>query len=110
VLLSSSAFFSKYERDYCLKKPDTLASFAGILCAKEAFIKAISGLSDIPYFTFSNFEIRHAYNGRPKIILTSHLETWCKEREIFFDVSISHSDVFAAATVLLYVKGDVCEG
>lgn len=69
----------------------------------------MSGLPNIRYFTFSDFEIHHAYNGRPKIVLTSHLETWCKEREIFFDVSISHSDVFASATVLLYVKGDICE-
>ncbi|NER23617.1 MAG: holo-ACP synthase [Symploca sp. SIO1B1] len=109
ALLSSPNFFSEYERNYCLKKKEPTASFAGILCVKEAFIKAISGISGIPYFTFSDFEVRHSYNGRPKVLLKGHISQWCEARAIDIDVSISHSGGFAAATVLLYIKGNVCE-
>jgi phosphopantetheine--protein transferase-like protein len=108
-LLSSPTFFSTYEREYCLKKPEPLASLAGILCVKEAFIKAISGISKIPYFTFSDFEVRHSYNGRPKISLKGNISKWCEAKEIDIDVSISHSAGFAAATVLLYIKGNLYE-
>jgi holo-[acyl-carrier protein] synthase len=106
-LLSSPAFFSAEERSYCHQKHEPLASFAGLLCAKEAFIKAVKGISQFPPFSFSDFELSHLPNGRPVIVLHGILADWCRARDVETDVSISHSGDYAAAMVLVYVKGCV---
>jgi phosphopantetheine--protein transferase-like protein len=109
VLLNSPLFFSNYEREYCSKKTKSLASLTGLLCAKEALVKAFTGLSDLPTFTFSDFEIRHSDNGRPKVQLNGNFALWCQEKNVAIDVSISHSEDWASATVLLYNKNYECE-
>lgn len=106
ALLNSPAFFSAYERSYCHQKRAPLASFAGLLCAKEAFIKAVKGIPRLPLFSFSDFELCHRPDGRPLIVLHGGLARWCEARDVRVDVSISHSGDYAAATVLVYFKGD----
>ncbi|WP_146141243.1 holo-ACP synthase [Stenomitos frigidus] len=101
LLLSDVEYFSSYERSYCLSKTNPLASFAGILCAKAAFMSAIAH-SAHPDCTFADVEVRHSATGRPWIGLVGPLAQWCQEQRLAIDTSISHSGEFAAATVLLY--------
>ena len=108
-MLDSPAFFSADERNYCRQKREPLSSFAGLLCAKEAFIKAVKGISQFPSFGFSDFELSHSPNGRPLIVLHGILADWCRARDVDVDISISHSGDYAAAMVLVYVKGCVHE-
>lgn len=102
TLLNASEFFSPYEWAYCSSKPNPLPSQAGIWCAKEAFCKAISQVTEFPACTLVDFEVRHAANGRPWIRLKEPLEQWCQNKGLAIDTSISHSGDFAAATVLLH--------
>jgi phosphopantetheine--protein transferase-like protein len=104
ALLSSPAFFTAYERSYCLKKRDILSSFSGIICAKNAFIKAIYRVSQVPNISFSSLEICHSSNGRPKIVFNNFLRGWGQISNVAVDVSISHSGGLSAAMVLLDLR------
>ena len=102
ALLNSLAFFSKYEHQYVEAKPKPISSLTGIICAKEAFIKALSGIPNVPKYSFSDFEIKHLENGRPYVCTYNNLEKWCKENNLKIDISISHSSNLACATAVLF--------
>lgn len=55
--------FTQPERRYCTKKPEPMASLAGILAAKEATMKAL-GLSGLPAWA-RRIEISHSEDGSP---------------------------------------------
>ena len=99
-LVRSRAIFTAYERAYCEKKRDPLSSIGGILCAKEACIKALNGFDGFPRFGFRDLEIRHTKAGRPLLAAGGRLGKWLEERGIEVDVSISHSADYVMATVI----------
>jgi holo-[acyl-carrier protein] synthase len=99
-LRGNRAVFSAYERAYCDKKRDALSSLGGILCAKEACIKALNGFEGLPRFGFRDLEIRHTTTGRPLLAAGGRLGTWLEARGIEVDVSISHSADYVMATVI----------
>lgn len=101
-LLGNIEFFSPYERHYCLSKSKPLPSFSGIWCAKEAFSQAIYDFDPFSHCPFLDVEVRHDSNGRPWIDLKNHLDQWCDDNGVAINLSISHSQEFAAASVLLY--------
>lgn len=99
-LLDNGAVFTRYERDYCRARPDPWATLGGLLCAKEACIKALSAWGDVPRHTFPDLEIRHATNGRPRLRPGPRLEAWAAKAGVRLDVTISHSGEYAMAVVL----------
>ncbi|MBX3191031.1 MAG: holo-ACP synthase [Labilithrix sp.] len=103
-LFGNRAVFTARERAHCEGRRDPWASLGGILCAKEAFIKALSAFEDLPPLTFLDLEIRHAENGRPLLHPGERLGRWLSRRRLAVDVSISHSGEYATATVLIGKK------
>lgn len=98
-LLGNRAVLTEYERAYCDEKRDPWATLGGILCAKEACIKALSPLSP-PATTFLDFEIRHRADGSPELRPGERLAPWLRERGLDLHVSISHSGDYAMATAI----------
>ncbi len=74
-----------------------IPTVAGMFCAKAACMKAISSVVASP--AYSEIEILHKKNGRPYIKFHGRLEP-LNER-LRTDVSISHCDAFATATVIV---------
>jgi holo-[acyl-carrier protein] synthase len=100
ALRGNRAVFSPYEREYCERKRDPVSSMGGILCAKEACIKALNGFDGLPKFGFRDLEIRHTKTGRPLLAAGGELRPWLEARGIAVDVSISHSADYVMATVI----------
>ena len=99
-LVGNRAVFTAYEAAYCGGRADPVASFAGILCAKEACLKSLFGLPDVPELTWLDIEIRHAENGRPIATTRDRLRGYLAERALALDVAISHSGDYAMATAI----------
>jgi holo-[acyl-carrier protein] synthase len=99
-LFGNRAVFTPYEREYCAKKRDAWSTLGGLLCAKEACIKALSPLSP-PRVTFHDLEIRHRPDGGPMLVPGARLAPWLGERDLAFHLSISHSGDYAMATAIV---------
>lgn len=91
--------FTAGERDYCDKKANRAQSYAGIFCAKEAFVKAIKrgfGSGIMP----GDIEITHDGNGAPMLSgVSADVTELLRDRKA--DVSISHDGGFAVAIVYI---------
>ncbi|MDR1117547.1 MAG: holo-ACP synthase [Oscillospiraceae bacterium] len=86
--------FTPEENEYISsRKKMSAASAAGIFCAKEAFIKAVG--TAVPLHGVS---VSHDENGKPFILLSEELSG--KYAGIAFFLSITHTDVTAAAVVV----------
>lgn len=101
-LLSKSSLFSAYEQNYCQKKPTPLLSMAGLWCAKQAFVKSIKHKLEFSDFNYLDLEIRHQIGGQPTILLHGGLANWFKEQNLAAAVTISHTEILAIASVLLW--------
>ena len=76
-------------------------SYAGRFAAKEAFIKAV-GVSWIDEFNLHEIEILNAESGKPFISLSGSIAEWAHEQKVTgIHVSISHSNDYATATVII---------
>ncbi|MFG2132550.1 holo-ACP synthase [Streptomyces sp. NPDC048751] len=105
----SGAVFTAGERAHCRSRPDPDASLAGLLSAKEAFIKALSSMAldsaeGAPECTFPEIEIGHGPAGQPRLRLHGDVARWCEERNISAEVSISHTGGMAGAVVVLLAE------
>ena len=80
--------FSEKEILYSIGKPNNLETLTGIICAKEACIKALSKFIEID---FNQIEIDHDHKGRPKVLIKNI------KSSIKLDLSISHSSSYAVA-------------
>ncbi len=96
--------FSEKERDYCLSKKDPYIHLAGRFAAKEASLKAMGigmsgrGIDAI----FREIEIVPESSGRPRLTFSGWAEKISRKKRINqLTVSISHSDNYAVATVIL---------
>lgn len=96
--------YTPHESGYCLSKPDPVPFLSARFAVKEAFIKAL----DLPNGVVLNWreiELFGDFFGKKNLKLSG------KAEEIFYEqgfekisVSISHTDNFASAVVILYGK------
>lgn len=99
--LSSPRFmelcFTRDEQRFCLTSANPAEHFAARFAAKEAVIKAISGIEKT--LVYSEIEICNREDGRPFVKLHSDDSLLNK---INIDVSISHSKTMAIAFVVIW--------
>ena len=91
-----SRCFTTREVEYCLSKTDPAPHFAVRFAAKEAVIKALSGLNLA--VNWDKIEIINRDDGRPYV----HLHTSDKmSLSLNIDISLSHSETLAIAFVVV---------
>jgi holo-[acyl-carrier protein] synthase len=96
--------FSDGEAGYCMAKKDPYIHFAGRFAAKEASLKALGmGMSGTGIDrTFKEIEVLKGASGKPELSFSGWTEKISKKRKITqLTVSISHSEHYAVATVIL---------
>ena len=91
--------FTPAEQTYCLSKTDPAPHFAARFAAKEAVIKALSGL-DL-YLERNKIEVVNNKNGRPYI---TFLTDDPRILQLKSDISLSHSESDAIAFIILYME------
>jgi holo-[acyl-carrier protein] synthase len=99
--------FSDRESSYCTTKKDPYTHFAGRFAAKEASLKALGiGMSGTGIDrTFKEIEISTGASGKPELSFSGWTDRISKKRKITqLTVSISHSEHYAVATVILAGK------
>ncbi|HRG47642.1 MAG: holo-ACP synthase [Leptospiraceae bacterium] len=96
--------FSKDEVEYCLSKKNPIPHLSARFACKEAFIKAIE-LENGKALEMKEIELSGNFFGKKNLALHG------KARELFLQkgyneisVSISHTDEYATAVVILYCK------
>jgi len=87
--------YTKSEQDYCLSKKLPAKHLAVRFCAKEATLKALSGLN-IAHPPLNQIEIYHNENKFPQIRLLNN-----EENKLTFQVSLSHDRTKAIAFVVV---------
>ena len=100
--------FTKAEVEYAKSKSDVIQNdkltksdetFAGMFCAKEAFLKAL-GLGLGQLFALNEIEVSHTNQGQPFIVITSKIESVLTENKLsIVNLSISHDGEYATAVV-----------
>ncbi|MEV5013564.1 holo-ACP synthase [Streptomyces sp. NPDC053780] len=109
-LRDSGTVFTEGERAHCRSRPDPDASLAGLLSAKEAFVKALSSMGGAPAYNFPEIEIDHGPAGQPRLRLNGEIARWCREHGVRAEVSISHTGDMAGAVVVLLAGTTTNEG
>lgn len=96
--------FSEEEVAYCLSKKDPVPHLSARFACKEAFIKAIE-LENGKALDMKEIELCGNFFGKKNLALHG------KAKEIFLQkgyteisVSISHTDMYSTAVVVLYCK------
>lgn len=94
-----SRWFSESEIAYCSAKARPELHFAARLAAKEAALKAIRiKWRSVPWL---DIEIRHDHQGAPLLMLSGEVQERARSAGITsFQMSLSHCDSFASATVV----------
>jgi holo-[acyl-carrier protein] synthase len=114
ILLNNANFisdiFTEKEKEYCLSRKDPHIHFAGRFAAKEASLKALGmGMSGIGIdHSFQEIEVIPKASGKPMLSFSGWVEKISQKKRINqFTVSISHSDNYAVATVILTGQDNV---
>ncbi|NVM05149.1 MAG: holo-ACP synthase [Candidatus Helarchaeota archaeon] len=91
--------FTSLELEYCFNKKDPYPHLAARFAAKEAVIKAFSGLKRL---YFSNIEVKNNDEGKPYLKILAKGQN-SKEEVINEKVllTISHSDKYVVALVVV---------
>ena len=71
--------------------------------AKEAFSKAVGMGMRMP-MTWRSCEIANLPSGKPYIVLHGALKTWCEERRLTAQVSVTDESDYAASFVIIEQK------
>ena len=71
--------------------------------AKEAFSKAVGMGMRMP-MTWRSCEIANLPSGKPTIVLHGALKTWCEERGLAAQVSVTDESDYAASFVIVAQK------
>lgn len=95
-----SKVFAQEELDYAFKKKNSAESLAAFFAAKEAFVKAMG--SGFRGFSPKEIYIIHDENGKPLLRFSGKAAEKIKESNLGFDVSLTHTDTFAAAVVIAF--------
>lgn len=90
--------YTKNEIEYCTSYENSHIHLAGMWCAKEAVVKAVSDLN----LVISEIEILHNSNGAPYINISQKLQKYFEDRNIKnIHISISHTDTIATAIAMI---------
>lgn len=93
--------FTEKETLYCQKQKRSGQHFAGRFCSKEAFFKAL-GTGWAKGIKWSEVEVIRKQSGCPQIVLSGQAKLLAKEAKVKkIWLSLSHSEGYAAATVVL---------
>lgn len=113
VFLKNSRFvsdiFTEKEREYCDSKKDPYIHYAGRFASKEAGLKALGiGISGGGIDNaFKEIEVTTGKSGRPSLSFSGWTGKVSRRKGIDqFTVSISHSENYAVATVILAGRDD----
>ena len=90
--------FTKNEIAYCNKYKDPIPHFAARFAAKEAVVKAFG--TGFGKLSFHDIEIINNEKGKPFVRLSPELSKKYKNHQI--EISISHSDSYAIAYVVIF--------
>jgi holo-[acyl-carrier protein] synthase len=95
--------FTQNERDYCFKKEDPAPHLAVTFAAKEAVLKTLyaQGIRDISY---KEIDICRDFRGVP----SAHINN--ERYNLNLRISLSHSDEYALAFVIMVCGDDYREG
>lgn len=105
--ISNETFLSKVfhpmEIETCLKKAHPAQSFAGRFAAKEAFLKALGTGLYTQGMGPQDVWVESDMHGRPFLCLTEAAQAIMRKQGncIGLDLSISHDNEFAIATVVV---------
>ena len=91
-------FFGEKEKEELKKRNFPSETAAGAFAGKEAFSKAL-GIG-IVGFSLCEVQILHTANGKPYLHLSGRAKNIVGKKQ--FDISISHTDTLAAATVIAW--------
>ena len=80
-----------------------LSYLATRFSAKEAFSKAVGMGMRMP-MTWRSCEIANLPSGKPYIVLHGALKTWCEERGLAAQVSVTDESDYAASFVIIEQK------
>jgi len=96
----ATGVFTEREIAYCKRKTNPWESFAVRYAAKEAVGKAFgTGIAELGLL---NIEVLNESNGQPQIILQGKAEALMETSNAkAIHVSLSHSELYAIATVVL---------
>ena len=96
--------YTEEEISYCeSRRMCKYQSYAVRFAAKEAVYKALSPVDDSDA-TWKDIEIKREKNGKPRVNLNGFLGEYAKNKGIKtdkIDISLSHDDDFAIATVVI---------
>lgn len=96
--------YTEEEISYCeSRRMCKYQSYAVRFAAKEAVYKALSPKED-EEATWKDIEIKREENGKPRVKLKGYLGEYAKSlgiEEDKIDISLSHDDDFAIATVVI---------
>lgn len=92
--------FGVSEYEQYLDKGSKPQFLAGNFCAKEAFSKALG--TGIRGFALSEVEILRDDLGKPYFLFSGKAKEIVETRRLCFDISISHSDGMAIASVICW--------
>ena len=102
--------YTDEEISYCeSRRMSKFQSYAARFAAKEAAYKALSP-DTAEGVRWHDAEIVRKDNGKPVLVFHGRLEEIANERGLTaseFDVSLSHDDTFAIATIVISSTGDV---
>ncbi|MBR3674061.1 MAG: holo-ACP synthase [Clostridia bacterium] len=98
--------YTEQEINYCNNKNvNKYESFAARFSAKEAVFKAISELLDNKFdMEWKNVEIVNNENGRPSVVLSEELLEKIGNANLQIDISLSHSNISAIASVVVLIE------
>ncbi len=88
--------YTTKELDYCFKNAQSAQHLCARFCAKEAVVKALSGLGIKDIF-YKDIEITNRTDGYPIVIIKKYPELKVK-------ISLSHCKTYATATTIVQKK------
>ena len=93
--------FTPSEIRYCRKSKKSAQHFAARFCAKEALLKAL-GTGWAKGIRWTDVAVAHGREGQPRLRLSGSARERCRKAGVKQAwISLSHSDGYAAATVIL---------
>lgn len=96
--------YTDWENAYCLSKKQSLESYSGRWCAKEAILKAI-GTGWVHGIAWRDMEVRNAQSGAPYVCLGGGVLKAVLERGISeILITISHCSCHATATAIAIIE------
>lgn len=95
--------FSESEISYCFSKRDPCTNLSGRFAAKEAAVKALSGVINGRNIYIRDIEVMNGLSGKPYIVLAEDIESLIDDT-IILHISLSHERSYAIATVIVEKK------